>query len=280
MSCSTDPSADFDQLISKYETEYPEANIGLVAYDMDSGLTLQKNSARIFHAASVMKIPVMIEVYKQAKEGRFALSDSISIINEFKSIVDQSKYTLSLKDDSDDKIYSFIGKKMTIRELNEKMITVSSNLATNILIDLVGADKVQSTIESLGTKRMKVLRGVEDLEAFKKGMNNTLTAGDITELLKALANGAAVDSENDLAMIEVLKKQEFKEMIPAYLPDTYSVAHKTGQITAIHHDAGIVYPSSGSPFVLAILIEGLSDDSDSSELGARLAEGITSIFAN
>jgi len=280
MSCSTDPSVEFDQLISKYETEYPEATIGIVAHHMEDGLTLQKNSARVFHAASVMKIPVMIEVYKQAKEGRFALSDSIDIVNEFQSIVDQSSYTLSLNDDSDDKIYSHIGKKMTIADLNEKMITVSSNLATNILINLVGADRAQATTESLGAKRMKVLRGVEDLEAFKKGVNNTITAGDITEVLKALANGSAIDAENDQAMIEVLKKQEFNEMIPKYLPEGYDVAHKTGQITAIHHDAGIVFPTTGSPFILAILIEGLNDDTESSELGARIAEGISNIFAD
>ncbi len=278
MSCTSNPELDFSQLIDKYSTEYPEATFSVVAISLDDPTVLQHQSSRVFHAASLMKVPVMIEIYKQAKAGKFALSDSIDVINEFRSIVDQSSYSMSLGDDSDDKIYSSIGKKMTIADLTEKMITVSSNLSTNILIEMVGAENVQNTIEALGTKNMKVLRGVEDLVAFKKGLNNTVTATDMAVILRALALNEAVSPEDDAAMIEVLKGQEFDEMIPKYLGDDSVVAHKTGQITEIHHDAAIVYPSNGPPFVLVVLIEGLKTDSESAELGAKIAEGVAKIL--
>ena len=216
-----------------------------------------------------MKVPVMIEVFRQAEAGRLALDDSLEVENAFRSIVDGSPYRI--EDDSDDAIYERLGGKMAVRDLVYQMITVSSNLATNLLIGHVGADSVQQTIERLGTDTMRVLRGVEDIKAYRQGLSNTATAADLARLLEAIMQGRAVSPQADAAMVEVLLDQRFNTMIPAGLPEGARAAHKTGWITAIHHDAAIVYPEEGAPYVLVILTEGIEDEKESAALGAEVA---------
>ncbi len=268
--------AQSPDLMSKLDTEIqavlatePEAVVGIAVRDAAKGVRYDHQSGRLFHAASTMKVPVMIEVFRQASLGRFAMDDELDVVNSFRSIVDSSFY--SIEDDSDDAIYERLGGKMTIDELVYQMITVSSNLATNLLIDFVSADSVQHTSEELGIQKMEVLRGVEDLKAYELGMSNSATAADLAVLMEALRDGKAVSEEADAKMIDILLAQAFNEMIPAGLPPSMRIAHKTGQITAIHHDAAIIYPAEEAPYVLVILIEGLRDDSRSGKLGADLA---------
>ena len=216
----------------------------------------------------------MIEVFRLVEAGRFSLDDSILVVNEFKSIVDGSTYSMGVGDDSDDDLYDVIGENTTVGWLVERMITVSSNLATNILIDYVSADSVQATIERLGTKTMHVYRGVEDQKAYDLGLNNTATAEDLATLLTAISRGEAVSATSDAAMVEILARQQINRMIPSGLPEGTRVAHKTGSITKINHDAAIVYPHDRDPYVLVILIEGVEDRATSSVLGARIAESV------
>ena len=157
--------------------------------------------------------------------------------------MDGSPYTLSDGDDSDKAMYAAIGKTLTLRQLCEAMITVSSNFAANLLIEKLGAANIQQTVEALGAGGMQVLRGVEDQKAFDKGLNNTTTARGLLVLFEKLAHGQAVDARSDADMIAILKRQTFNDGIPAGLPPGTAVAHKTGTITRIHHDAGIVYAS-------------------------------------
>jgi beta-lactamase class A len=255
-------------------SEYPEATVGVSLRDLGPGLAFDLNADRVFHAASTMKVPVMIEVFRLSELGRLSLADSIPVANEFRSIVDGSPYSMDVGEDSDGDIYGSIGRNVTVGWLVDRMITVSSNLATNILIDLVKADSVQETIEQLGTRTMRVYRGVEDLKAYELGLNNTATSEDLATVLTAIARGNAVSEASDAAMVEILVGQQFNTMIPAGLPEGTKVAHKTGSITEIHHDAAIVYPADSEPYVLVILIEGIDDHARSAELGARLTTAI------
>ncbi|HMB93112.1 MAG TPA: serine hydrolase [Rhodothermales bacterium] len=249
--------------------QHPEATVAVAIRDLQTGTTLDILGDRPFHAASTMKVPVMIEIYRQAEAGRFALDDPLLVKNAFRSIVDSSAF--SIEDDSDDAIYERLGQKMSIRDLVYQMITVSSNLATNLLIDFISADSVQATSERLGTTTMRVLRGVEDIKAYRQGLSNSATANDLATLLNALREGEAVSPEADSAMVAVLLDQQFNEMIPSGLPADVRTAHKTGWITEIHHDAAIVYPAQGEPYVLVILTEGIPEQSDSATLGAEIA---------
>ncbi len=269
---SSNPMTNIETAIDSVLAAHPEATVAIALDDASTGTTYLRNEHRSFHAASTMKIPVMIEVYRQAEGGRFSLDDELDVVNSFRSIVDGSLF--SIEDDSDDAIYTKLGQQMTIRALVYQMITVSSNLATNLLIDFVSADTVQATAEALGIKNMKVLRGVEDLKAFDLGMSNTTTAADLAVLLAALRDGKAVSAEADREMVDVLLAQEFNEMIPAGLPANARAAHKTGWITAIHHDAAIVYPEDTQPYILVILIEGITDHDVSAQIGASITAAV------
>jgi beta-lactamase class A len=140
------------------------------------------------------------------------------------------------------------------------MITRSSNLATNALIELVDAKRANATAHALGATNIKVLRGVEDNKAFRAGMNNTTTARDLSVLLEAIETGRAATRQSCDAMRDVLLHQEFNDEIPAGLPGGTPVAHKTGWITGVLHDAAIVYPPGRKPYVLVVLMRGIPDD--------------------
>ncbi len=230
------------------------------------------NPDETFHAASTMKIPVMIELFHQVREGKLKLDDAPPIKNEFHSLVDGSVYTLSATDDSDAELYKAVGQTRTLQQLCELMITTSSNFAANLLIEKLGVQNIRATVHSLGADGMNVLRGVEDEKAFEKGMNNTTTARGLYQLLDAIAQGKAVDQDSSRQMIEILERQKFNEGIPAGLPAGIRVAHKTGEITKIHHDAAIVF--APKPFVLVILVRGIADTKVSGALMADITRAL------
>ena len=247
--------ASLEKLENQINEEFGKVQgIFAVAFkDLSTGTVLFINEHESFHAASTMKTPVLIEVYKQASEGRFTLTDSIEMNNTFKSIVDGSLYSLKAEDDSEKELYNITGKKRTISDLVYDMIIVSSNLATNIIIELVGADNVTQTMRDLGAPDIQVLRGVEDIKAFELGMSNTTTAYDLMVIFERMAKGETVSTEASEAMINILLDQKFNTIIPAKLPDEVRVAHKTGAITGVHHDSGIVFLPDGRNYVLVLL---------------------------
>lgn len=244
------------------ETELSkQEGIFAVAFkDLSTSKTLLINDTVTFHAASTMKTPVLIEVYEQAAERKFSLSDSLLIKNEFKSIVDGSSFSLDSVDDSETELYRHIGEKRTISFLVYQMIIVSSNLATNLVIDLVDAKNVSATMRELGAGDIHVLRGVEDNKAFALGLNNTITANGLMLLFEKMAKGKAVDAASSQAMIDILLDQKFNEIIPAGLPANVKVAHKTGSITGVHHDSGIIFLPGGRKYVLVLLSKKLKDE--------------------
>ena len=237
----------------------------------DPSEALLINEHAMFHAASTMKVPVMVELYRQAHEGRFALVDSIEVQNEFESIVDGSTYSLTPEDDSYDALYDHLGEKRPIRSLMRAMITASSNLATNILVEKVGAERTTQTMRRYGADRIQVRRGVEDLKAYRQGLNNETSAHDMLVLFERLARREAVSATASDEMIEILKEQTYNDMIPARLPDSVEVAHKTGWITGLHHDAGIVFVPGGPTYVLVLLSQNLEDEDAGVEAFARIS---------
>lgn len=239
--------------------------------EIDSRVMVSINSDSLFHAASTMKIPVMIEVLRRSQAGGFAMNQPILLVNQFASIVDGSAFSLDPAEDSDSALYLQVGQRVTVRELMRRMITHSSNLATNVLIALVGARQVTEMAHTLGATRMQVLRGVEDQKAFDRGLVNTTTSADLAALLAAIENGRALSPASSAEMREVLLAQAFNEKIPAGVPAGTPVAHKTGEITSVSHDAAIVYPKDRKPYVLVVLTRGIRDASASSALIADIS---------
>ena len=264
-----------DSLLERLQSrirQEPGVQVGLAYIDLASGDTLFIDADSSFHAASTMKVPVMIELFRRASIGSFRMKQRLLLVNQFASIVDGSLYALDSTADSDTTLYHRVGDRVPIDTLLRLMIVRSSNLATNTLIALVGAENVTRTMRSLGARRIQVLRGVEDGKAFDKGLNNTTTARDLAIILEAIEEGRAASAGATREMLEILLAQEFNEKIPAGLPRGTRVAHKTGEITAVSHDAALVYLQGRKPYVLVVLTRGIADGQKSSKLIADLSE--------
>lgn len=272
---------ELKQLRSKILSEFnsQKGDFGFCLINLNSGKKISINADEHFHAASTMKTPVMIEVFKRVQEKKISLQDSIVIENEFKSIVDGSKYSLDSSNDSYSEIYKHLGEKYTLYDLVYHMIINSSNLATNIIIDLIDAKAITKTMRDWGAKDILVLRGVEDQKAYDAGLNNITTAHDLALIFKKIATGKAVDPASSEEMIKVLLDQMHNSIIPAKLPHNVKVAHKTGSITGVQHDSGIVFLPDGNKYVLVILSKNLVDEKASVEAMARVSALVYSLMS-
>jgi beta-lactamase class A len=248
--------------------------VAVAYYDPVTGKELLINPDATFHAASTMKVPVMMEIFRQAAAGKLSLAERIPVKNDFASIVDGSHYSLTADSDSDQSLYTRVGQSETIRELMRLMITVSSNLAANLLIERVTPERVMDFMHTIGAEHIRVLRGVEDGKAFQQGLNNTTTARDLMIILRRIAERRAVSANASDEMIKIMLDQKFNEGIPAGLPPGARVSHKTGSITKINHDAAIVYPPGRKPYVLVVLTRGIEDEKLAHKLIADISRVI------
>jgi len=229
--------------------------LGIAFWDAETTIQWSYNADRPFHAASTMKLAVLLGVFRQIIRGELTADAPVHVRNKFTSIVDRKPFTLELNRDSDPEVFANLGRTMSVEQLAYEMITRSSNFATNLLVDVVGVPAIQRALDELRIDGVQVLRGVEDQPAFEAGLNNQVTANGLLRLLRLLAEGEAWSAEASQRMREILLEQRFKSGIPAGLPKDARVAHKTGNISTVHHDAGIVYLEGRKPYVLVILTQ-------------------------
>ena len=270
---SCNAEKDYDAFENKLKNllKSHKGTFAIAIKNMNDGKSILINENEVFHAASTMKTPVMIEFFKKINEGKISSDDSLLINNEFSSIVDGSKFELSSFDDSDEDIYKNLGKYISTDKLVYDMITRSSNFGTNLLIDYLDAEDVNNTMKNIGAKNMKVLRGVGDLKAFDLGLSNTTTAADLLIIYEKLAMGEIVNNESSNKMIRILKDQVYNDIIPKYLPDKVEVAHKTGWISGVRHDSGIVYVGNNEKYILVLLSKNLEDDIEGADFLAKIS---------
>jgi beta-lactamase class A len=250
------------------------AQISLAICDLFTGYQILVKPDLPFHPASTIKLAVLMEVYHQASQGEFSLDDLLPIKNSFLSLADQSEYSLLPEDDSETDLYLQIGKNQSIGELARRMIIFSSNLATNLLIEKVGAERVTQFMQDLGAQDLVLLRCLEDKKAYQIGLNNSATARSFMQVLLCLAKRNVVSPAASDEMIAILRQQHFNEGIPAQLPAGVSVAHKTGWIEKVYHDAAIVYPPQHAPYIVVILTSGLSEKDAAPALVSTLSAAI------
>ncbi|TXI70099.1 MAG: serine hydrolase [Cyclobacteriaceae bacterium] len=260
-------SRQIETILSK-----PKGSFAVAYKDLLTGEEILINEHALFHAASTMKTPVMAEVYRQVAEGKFSLKDSVLIKNDFISILDGSSFSITRESDSDTLIYDHIGEKRTVYSLMYDMIIISSNLATNLIVELVDAKNVTQTMRSIGANDIQVLRGVEDTKAYEAGMNNQVTAYDLMLLFEKIDKEEIVNAEASMAMMDILLDQKFNDIIPAKLPAEVKVAHKTGSITGVRHDSGIVFLPDGKKYVLVLLSKDLEDEDAGVQAMAEVSE--------
>ena len=246
--------------------------VGVAFRHLSSGAELLYEADHAFHPASTFKLCVMMEAYRRAEEGTFPLDAPIPITNEFPSIVDGSPYHLFPVDDSDPDLYDRIGSQLPVRNLIERMIERSGNLATNILLERLDPSSVTRFMEALGAGDLIVRRGVEDNKAFAIGVNNAATARGLTTCLYRLAVHKVVSPTSDREMIDVLLRQHDKKGIPRLLPEGTKIAHKTGWNGPLYHDAAIIYPLGEAPYILTVMTQGLSDEDEGPALVAKLSQ--------
>ena len=267
---SRDLESDVDRIIAAH----PNQKIAVAYYDLDRDTTLLRNEREVFHAASTMKVPVMLGVFEAISRGAMRLDQPVRVKNEFVSILDGSSYALEAREDSDPKLYDLAGTDVTLEELVRRMIVRSSNLATNIVIEFVQAPKVMELMRQIGANDIKVLRGVEDDKAYHAGMNNTVTAYDLMLIFRALAEKRVVSPAASELMIDILLAQEHNDGIPAGLDPGTKVAHKTGSITEISHDAGLVLEPDGDRYVLVVLTRGFKEGDQADRVIAEVARAV------
>ena len=233
--------------------------IAVALHDAESGAELQYDADRWFHGASTIKIAILLAVYGEIDRGRLAPQSRLHVRNRFLSAYDGSPFRILADRDADSEVHASIGKTMRVSELALHMIAMSSNLATNLLLDLIGLETVQRTIERFGLTGLDIRRGVEDEKAFEHDIVNRVTANGLVGLLRLIAEERAYSPELSREMLDILHQQEFKKGIPARLPRDVRVAHKTGDISSVAHDAGVVYAPGRKPYVVAILTEWAAD---------------------
>ena len=248
--------------------------VAVAYHDLGTGTTILRDARLSLHAASTMKVPVMLALFREVDRGALRRDQPVLVKNEFASIADGSPFALDPAEDGDPELYETLGETRPLEELMRRMIVRSSNLATNLLIELARPERVMELMRTLGARDIRVLRGVEDEKAYEAGLNNTTTAYDLMLVLRAIAERRAISPAASEAMLAILAAQEFKEKIPAGLPAGVAVANKTGDITGIHHDAAIVLPAGEPPYVLVVLTKGFADEAAANALIAAVSRTV------
>ncbi|MCR4401402.1 MAG: class A beta-lactamase-related serine hydrolase [Firmicutes bacterium] len=243
---------------------------GVAARSLHAGDEVLINEDEPFNAASIIKVAIMVEVFKQAEEGLLDLDMTVRLSDTDK--VGGSGILQLLSS----------GVELPIIDLVRLMIVVSDNTASNLLLDVVGMDRVNDTMRGLGLSGI-VLRRRFMTVPVAKPVPNSVTARDVTSLLEMIARCEVVSAWACCEMVRIMKQQQYNDLIPALLPvpgeedellagemPRVEVAHKTGSVSGVRHDAGIVYVP-GRDYVVTILTKGLPRPRDGEEAIRRIS---------
>jgi beta-lactamase class A len=244
--------------VDRIAAEAGAAAVAVSFYDYETEASWSLRGGRPFHAASTIKVAVLLGLFHAVDRGDFGADDPLHVRNRFLSAVDGEPYRVSSGRDANAEVFAARGRTMPVRELARHMIQTSSNLATNLLVDLLTPEAIEATLHHFDVGGVYVLRGVEDEKAWAAGMNNTVTADGLVRLFRCIEDGALSEASTE-AMREILLGQQFRSGIPGGLPDDAEVANKTGEISSVVHDAGLVYLPDRAPYTIAILTEWEED---------------------
>lgn len=267
------PEGRLKERIEEIATAAGAHAVAISFHDYGSGESFSHGGDQPFHAASTIKLPVLIGVFDAIERGAFTPEARLHVRNRFVSVADGRLYRVGPERDGGTEVHGQIGKTMRIIDLARQMIVTSSNLATNLLVDLVGVGALRATIERLGLEGIDLHRGVEDERAFDAGINNMVTADALVRTLRAIEEGALHEASTE-GMLEILHDQRYRSGIPAGVPDSVRVANKTGEISTAVHDAGLVYPDEHEPYALSILTEWEGSGGSRRELLADLSRTV------
>jgi beta-lactamase class A len=253
--------------------ESKAVSYAVALHDYETDFRFAINADRRFHAASTIKVAILLAIGKAIDDGRIRPNDTLHIRNRFLSAIDRTPFRIDAETDGYPQLHRLVGRTAKIADLAEWMIVSSSNLATNLLLDYLTVEEAQRVLRDAGVGGIDLRRGVDDSKAHDRNFNNETTANGLLDLFATLRGDFLSKASRDRA-INILLQQRFNSMIPAPLPAHASVAHKTGEISTACHDAGIVYLPEREPYLLAVLTEVAADTNGRREAIAKISEAV------
>lgn len=219
---------------------------GVAACHLGTGEEISINETEVFKSASVIKVPILVELFCRRDEGGISLDETIELKDEYR--VAGSGVLKELHP----------GPRFTILDLATLMIIVSDNTATNMIIDRLGTEPITQRMRSLGLKDTVLARKMYDFEQVALGKDNLCSARDIAFLLKIMAEGRISSKSTSTEMLEIMARQQCREKIPLLLPEGIKVANKTGSLTGVTHDVAVVFAPEHE-YVLSVLTRDVTD---------------------
>ena len=224
------------------------------------------------YAASTMKLPVLVAAERLAERGELDLQALVAVHDDFDSLVPGRRFTMDADEDSDPATWAALGGVVPLIDLLARMVTVSGNLATNLVLEQTGAAEVAAVLALAGcSPRTSLPRGIEDYPARDAGMDNLVTADDLARVMVALAQGRLAGAVASAECERVLRAQTYRDGIPAGLPDGIEIGNKTGWIDGVNHDVALVRAPGLPPAGLAVLVSAPGTPDEREDGIARIA---------
>jgi beta-lactamase class A len=236
-----------------------KGNIAVFVKDLSTNEEIKINENLVFPSASTIKISIMSELFSKINDGVFDFNDTVEINENMRTGGDGI-----LKDLEP-------GHKFTLKELTTLMIILSDNMATNILIDLLGMDNINSTIQKLGLPNTRLQRKMMDSQAAREGRENYITASDLANILELIYSGENVNKKYSGIMLDILKRQQVRGRLDLYLPEDTVIAHKTGDLDNLEHDGGIVYLPE-KEYIVCVLTNDTETNKDGREIIGKISK--------
>ena len=241
-----------------------DADISMLVKDLSHNeILFNYNEEKVYPSASIIKIPIMIEALSKADNLEIPLLTKIKIKDSDKvdfSIITEQNLT-----------------QCTFLELITWMIISSDNTATNVLIDLLGMDKINDRINSLGMKTTKLQRKMMDFEAVKEGKNNFTSLKDMLVVMEGLYRGEIINKEVSKKAIDIMKNQRDNTMLKRYIQENIVLANKTGELHNLNNDVGIFYTKRADYFI-GVFVHNVRDNEQAYKIIGKLSKKVYNYF--
>jgi len=250
--------------------------IGVAIRHLERGEHFEHHAQEPFTAASTIKVPILVALYAGVDRGDIHLETEVRVQPE-----DQVG--------GSGVIHLFSpGAPFTLRDLATLMITVSDNSATNMIIDRLGMERINGVLQAMGMEKTRVVSKLMIVRSPSTG-SNTVTAGELTDLLTAIAGGQVISQDACQRMMAILKRQQINDALPSLLPPAlppgaplgalrwWEMAHKTGSIARHEHDCGVLF-IPGQTIVITVLTRGLTNQ-EGKRVIARVGRAVYDAYA-
>jgi beta-lactamase class A len=249
---------DLEQTVSGIAVECG-GTVAISAVHLPTGRRLEREAERSFPSASVIKVPILAALHAEAEAGRLLWNETVVLREQAK--VPGSGVLRELH----------AGVELTLEDLARLMIVVSDNTATNLLIDRIETSRVNEFLAGVGYQVTRLGRRMYDFAARDRGLDNRCAAAEMTDMLVRMQQGELVSAQASEAMLAVMRRQVYVSKIPRLLPPETPVANKTGEISSVSHDIGVIY-APGGPIALSVLTEGARDRVAAEDVISRISQ--------